>query len=86
LFLFDSGAFDGFVYGPSSLILFDASRDAESGTRPTKHPYFKDLPGFYISGRKKFVSGKQKSAIFRNKYRFTAEMPRRSATKPQPNV
>ena len=33
-------------------------------TRPTKHPYFKDLRGFYTSGGKDFVSGKQKMQIF----------------------
>jgi hypothetical protein len=32
--------------------------------QPFRHLYFKDLLGFYASGGKDFVSGKQKSAIF----------------------
>jgi hypothetical protein len=35
-----------------------------AGPRLQSTPYFKDLPGFYTSDGKNFVSGKQKRAIF----------------------
>jgi hypothetical protein len=44
--------------------LMGRSHRVRASSQPFRHPYFKDLLGFYTNGGKDFVSGKQKMTVF----------------------